>query len=109
MAQAVLIFPSTGVGAREYRMLPLSVLCAAAPLDLAGYQVRIIDQRGNEDWQEELRKELAAPELLMVGISSMTGPQIVGGLKASRLVKDMAPHVPVVWGGVHPTTSDAPS
>jgi anaerobic magnesium-protoporphyrin IX monomethyl ester cyclase len=33
----------------------------------------------------------------------MTGRQIHWGLEASRIVRDAAPAVPVVWGGVHPT------
>ncbi len=47
MADVILFFPSTGVVSSSYRMLPMSVMMVAAPLEARGYSVRIIDQRGN--------------------------------------------------------------
>jgi anaerobic magnesium-protoporphyrin IX monomethyl ester cyclase len=103
MGDVVLVFPSTGIASSQYRMLPLSVLMVAAPLEARGYSVRIIDQRGHPDWRQELKDELAAQRPVMVGISSMTGRQILGGLSAARVVREAAPGVPIVWGGVHPS------
>jgi radical SAM superfamily enzyme YgiQ (UPF0313 family) len=61
--------------------------------------VRIIDQATDSDWEASLLAELKSGPVC-VGVTSMTGPQIEWGLKASRLVKENS-HVPVVWGGVH--------
>ena len=33
----------------------------------------------------------------------MTGPQIGAALEAAAVVRSLAPHLPIVWGGVHPT------
>ncbi|MBX7046541.1 MAG: B12-binding domain-containing radical SAM protein [Ignavibacteria bacterium] len=40
---------------------------------------------------------------LCVGISSMTGHQITGGLAFAANIKQCNPNIPVVWGGPHPT------
>ena len=81
--------------------LPLGLLTIATPLDLAGYQVRIINQGTEPDWEETLLAELKTRPIC-VGVTAMTGPQIWWGLKASEIVKRHG-DVPVVWGGVHPS------
>jgi radical SAM superfamily enzyme YgiQ (UPF0313 family) len=81
--------------------LPLGLLCASAMLDAEGYPVNIICQDGNPSPIEEIL--YYAKEAVCFGVSSMTGPQIRGGLEASRAVKEAYPHLPVVWGGVHPS------
>ncbi|MBK7977895.1 MAG: B12-binding domain-containing radical SAM protein, partial [Deltaproteobacteria bacterium] len=84
------------------QILPLGTLAIATPLTAAGFSVEIIDQRVNEDWRAKVRAAAAAKPVFF-GVSSMTGVQIKGGLQASRIVKEVAPDVPVVWGGVHPS------
>ena len=78
---------------------PLGILSVATPLDVAGYKVRIIDQRVEPDWERSLLSELKTKPIC-VGVTSMTGPQIWWALKASEVVKNNS-DVPVVWGGVH--------
>ena len=103
--RVVLFYPRTGwdtVGVTA--SLPLSVLYVAAPLVAAGVDVEILDERLLKETEPALRDSLAREgELLAFGVSAMTGLQITHGLKASRLVREAAPGVPVVWGGVHPT------
>ncbi len=81
--------------------VPLSLLCAVSKLDLEGYPIIVIDQRVSDNWQEELETALE-DNPICVGITSMTGSQILGALEAARLVKRSG-DVPVVWGGVHGT------
>lgn len=81
--------------------LPLCLLTIATPLDKAGYKVKIIDQRIDGHWKENLLAEIRKTPIC-VGITSMTGPQIKYGLDASRLVRQHS-NIPVVWGGIHPT------
>ncbi len=99
----VLLFPRTrwdiaGVTTR----LPLALLYLGSFLKRAGYSVRIIDQRVDPDWRQSLRQCLHCPPL-WVGMTCMTGGQITSGLQAARLVRELAPSVPLVWGGVHPS------
>jgi radical SAM superfamily enzyme YgiQ (UPF0313 family) len=82
-----------------YSYAPLALLAVAAPLVAEGYQVKIIDQRINPHWHEELLGAIDE-ETFCVGITSMTGRQLLHALEASRLVKERT-SIPVVWGGVH--------
>ncbi|MBI3941240.1 MAG: B12-binding domain-containing radical SAM protein [Acidobacteria bacterium] len=99
----VLVYPNTGMDLFGINVgLPLAVLYLGTVLDRAGYQVRIVDQRLTRTFDEDLRRSVDA-NTLMVGISSMTGTQIRGGLQAARVVRRAEPRIPIVWGGVHPT------
>ncbi len=99
----LLIFPGKVMGweARPKRPIPMSLLCVAAPLVEAGYEVEIIDQRVDPKWKSVLEEELQK-DPICVGITSMTGPQLKYALEASKVVKEHT-ESPVVWGGVHAT------
>lgn len=79
--------------------LPLGLLAIATPLSVAGYRVKIIDQRIEPHWQDVLITELKNKPVC-VGVTAMSGPQIWWGLQASQIVKHHG-DVPVVWGGIH--------
>lgn len=102
LADVVLVFSKTGFDIKKVSIdLPLSLLSAAS-LIAQDYEVKIIDQRTNSHWEEDLKRELERNPLC-VGISSLTGPQIEFGLQASRIVKEAENRTKVVWGGVHAT------
>ena len=92
---------TTGWQAHPKVSLPIGLLSVATPVHLAGYRVKIIDQRIEPEWRLHLKHELEK-EPICVGISSMTGPQIRHALQVSKIAKEYA-NIPVVWGGVHPT------
>lgn len=81
-------------------MLPLALLSIATYLD-KDYDIRIIDQRLDSAWATTLKKELEG-DVVCVGVTTMTGPQIGHALTASKIVKETS-NVPVVWGGIHPS------
>ncbi|MFC1485631.1 B12-binding domain-containing radical SAM protein [Candidatus Latescibacterota bacterium] len=99
----VLFQPSVRVGReRQPRMnVPLGLLAIATPLDMAGYQVTVIDQYFDRQWKARLRSELEKNPIC-VGVSVKTGPQIRNALEVSKLVKAQG-DIPMVWGGVHPS------
>lgn len=103
MSDVVLVYPDLDEADGTDRMLPLSVLYPATVLTRGGYDVEIIDQRVDRLWPQNLKRLLLRRKVLCVGISSMTGPQIGGGLAASLIVKETSPETPVIWGGVHPS------
>jgi radical SAM superfamily enzyme YgiQ (UPF0313 family) len=74
-------------------------LSVGTPLVHAGYRVRIIDQRVDGGWREQLLSELDRRPVC-VGITSTTGPQLRHALHVSQLIKQHS-DVPVVWGGIH--------
>jgi len=99
----VLVYPTTGMDLFGVNVgLPLATIYLGTALDLAGYQVRLVDQRITNRFESELQRAID-DNTLMVGISSMTGTQIRGGLLAARVSREFSPHIPVVWGGVHPS------
>ncbi|MBN1640141.1 MAG: B12-binding domain-containing radical SAM protein [Anaerolineae bacterium] len=103
MADVILIYPRTlwdivNVTTR----LPLAALYIGTVLQENGFSVQVIDQRVDAAWETTLREALRDPPL-WVGVSAMTGRQIEWGLAASRIARQVAPDVPIVWGGVHPT------
>ncbi len=103
MADVVLVYPRTRWDIRNLTTrLPLSVLYIATYLRRHGVAVEIVDQRVDDGWEARLRA-LLAERPAWVGISSMTGKQIRWGLAAARVVREAAPTVPLVWGGVHPS------
>lgn len=103
MPDVVLVFPKNGFDEPGINVtLPLSILAVASGL-VPEFNVKVIDQRIEPDWEEKLRR-VARERPVCVGISSMTGTQIYFGLLASKIVKETAPEVPVVWGGMHATT-----
>jgi anaerobic magnesium-protoporphyrin IX monomethyl ester cyclase len=92
--------PRSGFQAHRRVELPLSVLCPATPLDRRGYQVKIIDQFANPDWDAEFQAALAERPICL-GVTCMTGPQILRAIEASQAAKLKYPDLPVVWGGIH--------
>lgn len=102
MAAVILVYPQTGLDVKGVSVwLPLAVLQVAATIH-QDFDVRIIDQRVDENWVETLKSSID-DRTLCVGISSMTGTQIKGGLAAARVVRDCRENLPIVWGGNHPT------
>lgn len=102
MKKIILIQPKVGSWEfiQDVPMVPLALLQISSYL--AGrYDIRIIDQRLDKDWATTLQKELNG-DVVCVGITTMTGPQIDYALLASEIVKRHG-SVPVVWGGIHPS------
>ena len=98
----VLIFPKSSWDiVNVTTRLPLALLYIASNLEHHHIHTKIIDQRVDPEWEGNLAAALA-DKPHWVGISSMTGQQILWGLKAARLVRQADPSIPIVWGGCHP-------
>lgn len=96
MANVLLIYPDWRV---VTPLFPYSLLPIAGVLLEAGHQVRVLDAR-----VEEL--STVDPETFdIVGITSISGYQVAGGLAAARYVRKRVPAVPIVWGGVHASSA----
>ncbi len=82
---------------------PLCLLALATPLLQAGYRVAVIDAAITEGYEDRIAREVADPETVCLGISVLTGPMIRGAIRVARRTKKDHPHLPVVFGGWHPT------
>ncbi len=104
MSDVLLIFPpleekSSKIGGN---FPPLNLIFLAAPLEQAGYGVKLIDCRLTRDYVEQIKAGLQHKPLL-AGITCMTGYQIISALQISQLIRKIDPQLPIVWGGVHPS------
>lgn len=101
MADIVLVQPKVGEWdfVRTKPAMPLALLHAATLADTE-YEIRLIDQRTDDDWENNLRLELEKKPLC-VGTTALSGKQIYYALSASKLIKEFDASVPVVWGGIH--------
>jgi len=104
LGKVLLIYPTTGMDVFGINVgLPLSCLYLGTVLTRVGYRVEILDERISRSFEQDVAASIRRERPLFVGISSMTGIQIRGGLKAAASVRKTAPDIPIVWGGVHPT------
>tara|TARA_B100000315_G_scaffold69738_1_gene63540 strand:- start:4274 stop:5752 length:1479 start_codon:yes stop_codon:yes gene_type:complete len=81
---------------------PLSLLYIGNELKKAGFHVRVFDISSFEI--EGTAKEINKLNPLFVGISTMTGLQVFHSAVMSKKIKLLNENVPVVWGGIHPTS-----
>ena len=103
MAEVILVYPITTLDKKGYSIgLPLSILNLATLL-YKKYSIKIIDQRVDRKWKITLREELKKEKPICVGISTMTGVQIHFALKTAKIIRELSPKSPIVFGGVHPT------
>ncbi len=104
MADVILINPSISddpVKDSSNLRPPLGLLTIAAPLVQNDYDVMILDQRVENDWQKKLLQGLRKTPFC-IGISCMSGNQIKFALRISKFIRNHS-SVPIIWGGVHPT------
>lgn len=80
---------------------PLSIVALSSQLSYYGYHAEIFDSRVDKGAEERLNS--MAKDLLFIGISAMSGYQVVDGLRFSKFAKKSFPHIPIVWGGWHAT------
>jgi anaerobic magnesium-protoporphyrin IX monomethyl ester cyclase len=103
-AEIVLLYPKTGWDVGGHTVAPPhAVLAVAAPLHAAGYKVKIIDMRRENDWRETLRQSIGS-NTICIGISAMTGTQLHFALLMAQESRNLSDgRVPLVWGGAHPS------
>ncbi len=101
MADILGAYPKTGYDIKNSSVeLPLGLLSTVASVNQT-HDVKIIDQRVDDNFKEHLLNELSkGPRVVL--IPSMTGTQLKYALDISKVVKDNS-NAKVLWGGVHAT------
>jgi anaerobic magnesium-protoporphyrin IX monomethyl ester cyclase len=97
--RVLLIYPAPEAGQMD--LIPLSLLYIAQPLLENKIDVEIIDQRFEKDFPGALSNCLG-PDLICIGMTCITGPQIDRVKSISRFIRERS-NVPVVIGGTHAT------
>ncbi len=81
--------------------MPLALLAIGSELDPQLYEVVTIDGRLETDAVRTVLSHLEGAVCL--GVTVLTGAPISDALRISRAAKAARPHMPVVWGGWHPS------
>ena len=97
--RVLLIYPATDT--EEINLIPLSLLYVAQPLVEDGIGVEIVDQRFERDFYRSVHQRINT-DLVCIGISCITGPQIEQVIKISEFVRKVT-NIPIVLGGPHGT------
>jgi anaerobic magnesium-protoporphyrin IX monomethyl ester cyclase len=101
MAYILLVNPKIGIYSKVFKpFMPLSLLAAAALVDQEGHTIEILDQAVDKNWETTLLNRIQTRNPVLVGITSMTGAQLKGAIRAAELTRQHS-SVPIVFGGVH--------
>ena len=95
----VLFFPHFGPAGQDANWMPFPYLYLAPFLEKAGYSVKIIDSRVEPTWKDLLEKELK--DSFALGITSMSGPDLIPAIEASEIARGMNNDIKLIWGGHH--------
>jgi radical SAM superfamily enzyme YgiQ (UPF0313 family) len=90
------------ITSRRSARLPLSLLALAGSLQ-DRHTCRIVDGNMDHDYLMRIRRLLSEESWDAVGVTVMGGPQVQTAISTSKLVKEISPGVPVIWGGYFPT------
>lgn len=102
MADVVLIMPRANRYDKVTLRIPNGLLAVAALPDKAGFSIRIIDLKLDNNWKRTLNDAIDV-NTLCVGIHCSTGRMISSALDVASYVRDINRELPIVWGGPHPT------
>ncbi len=80
---------------------PLGLLSLAASIREAGFEPRVIDGAIDHAYLATIARELDGA--CCFGVSLLTGPMILDAIEASKMVRRLAPDLPIVYGGWHPS------
>jgi anaerobic magnesium-protoporphyrin IX monomethyl ester cyclase len=99
----VLIYPKTAEVEFSHPDVPYSILFLGSYIKAHGIHVKLFDQRISTN--KEIMKFIESNPVTHVGLSTMTGPQIIFALDLSRKIKRARPDIKTIWGGIHVTVA----
>lgn len=97
----ILFFPAPFSYNRPWKGVPLSLLAISRLLNKEQFEIKIISRFLNSDPEDDIAKNIK--DSLCLGITAMTGFQILDGLKIAKLARKANPKLPIIWGGWHPS------
>lgn len=90
------------ITARRRARFPLSIMTLASALE-PRYDSTLIDGNVVSDAVAAVRQAVDSERYVAVGITVMGGPQVATAIKVSRAVREVAPDLPIIWGGYFPS------
>lgn len=95
MAKILLFNPRSAT--KKYR-IPMSVLQVAGSIE-DKYDWVIVDGNRENDPLQKILSYLKTGEIKYVGFTVMPGPQLRQAIPYSKKIKQLYPHITIVWGG----------
>ena len=95
----VLIYPKTAEIEFAHPDVPYSILFIGSYLKANGVRVKLFDQRITSN--KEILQYIESNPVTHVGLSTMTGPQIIFAMELGKKVRQVRPKINIVWGGIH--------
>jgi radical SAM superfamily enzyme YgiQ (UPF0313 family) len=99
----VLIYPKTAEIEFSHPDVPYSILFIGSYLRAHGIQVKLFDQRITSN--KDILQYIESNPVTHVGLSTMTGPQIIFAMDLSKRIKQFNGDIKIVWGGIHVTVA----
>ncbi|MEM3101551.1 MAG: radical SAM protein [Candidatus Nitrosotenuis sp.] len=99
----VLIYPKTAEIEFAHPDVPYSIFFLGSYIKSYGIQVKLFDQRVTSN--DEILQFVKLHPVTHVGLSTMTGPQILYAMDLSKKIKKIKPDVKTIWGGIHVTVN----
>ena len=99
--KTVIIFYGLFSKNQGYDWIPSGPIYIAALLKANGYHPVIIHEYKDRDYTQIIDEYI--DDLLIFGVSAMTGYQIGSGIKAVKHLRTYNKEIPVIWGGAHAT------
>ena len=99
----VLIYPKTAEIEFSHPDVPYSILFNGSYLRSNGIKVKLFDQRISSN--KDIIQYIESNPVTHVGLSTMTGPQIIFAIELSRKVRQIRHDIKIVWGGIHVTVA----
>jgi anaerobic magnesium-protoporphyrin IX monomethyl ester cyclase len=96
----ILFFPNPSPGDSSQYRIPYSLLYLERALRDLDLEIILLDEQVEPDYSKILVEK--RDRLLLVGVSTLTGEQISGGIAFSKKVRECS-NASIVWGGWHPT------
>lgn len=92
--------------------MPLALLAVGSCLDSEKFEVIIVDGRLDDHPVRSIKKHLK--NAICFGVTCLTGSPLKDAIDVSKKVRELAPQLPIIWGGWHTslfpieTLKDAP-
>ncbi len=99
----VLIYPKTAEIEFSHPDVPYSILFIGSYLKASCEKVKLFDQRLTSN--KDILQYIEANPVTHVGLSTMTGPQIIFAMELSKKIRHIKPEVKIIWGGIHATVA----
>lgn len=104
LVDVVLYSPNGWKVQTENLQLPFGLMAISSCLKQAGFSAKIVNEVNLKDNIKEVINSIS-DETLFLGITTCSGTTIYDALIVCSEVRKHFPDLPLVWGGVHPTTT----